>query len=54
MACGAPLVATWAGALPEVVGGDGATGLLVPIGDSVALADAMEQLLALIQHGERA
>ena len=30
MACGVPLVTTTGGALPEVVGEDGVTGLLVP------------------------
>jgi glycosyltransferase involved in cell wall biosynthesis len=43
MACGLPLVATRAGALPEVVG-DGA--LLVPPGDVGALADQLTVLLA--------
>jgi glycosyltransferase involved in cell wall biosynthesis len=43
MACGLPLVATTAGALPEVVG-DGA--LLVPPGDPQALADQLTALLA--------
>ena len=38
MACGVPLVATTGGALPEVVGTDGETGLLVPPGDPDALA----------------
>jgi glycosyltransferase involved in cell wall biosynthesis len=38
MACGVPLVATTGGALPEVVGRDGETGLLVPPGDVDALA----------------
>jgi glycosyltransferase involved in cell wall biosynthesis len=42
MACGAPLVATTGGALPEVVG-DG--GYLVPPGDPAALADALLLLL---------
>jgi glycosyltransferase involved in cell wall biosynthesis len=42
MACGLPLVATTAGALPEVVG-DGA--LLVPPGDPEALADQLTVLL---------
>ena len=32
MACGVPLVATTGGALPEVVGDDGVTGLLVAAG----------------------
>jgi glycosyltransferase involved in cell wall biosynthesis len=38
MACGVPLVATTGGAIPEVVGTDGDTALLVPPGDSDALA----------------
>jgi glycosyltransferase involved in cell wall biosynthesis len=38
MSCGVPLVATTGGALPEVVGADGDTALLVPPGDSDALA----------------
>ena len=38
MACGTPLVATTGGALPEVVGKDGDTALVVPPGDSEALA----------------
>jgi glycosyltransferase involved in cell wall biosynthesis len=38
MSCGVPLVATTGGALPEVVGADNDTALLVPPGDSEALA----------------
>jgi glycosyltransferase involved in cell wall biosynthesis len=38
MSCGTPLVATSGGALPEVVGSDGETALVVPPGDSEALA----------------
>jgi glycosyltransferase involved in cell wall biosynthesis len=38
MACGTPLVATSGGALPEVVGRDGETALVVTPGDSEALA----------------
>jgi glycosyltransferase involved in cell wall biosynthesis len=38
MACGAPLVGTTGGAIPEVIGKDGDTALLVPPGDSEALA----------------
>ena len=45
MPCGVPLVATTAGALPEVVGRDGETALLVPPGDSRALAYAIGRLL---------
>ncbi|MGH9081570.1 MAG: glycosyltransferase family 4 protein, partial [Acidimicrobiales bacterium] len=45
MACGVALVATTAGALPEVVGRDGDTGLLVPPDDPGALAGAIARLL---------
>lgn len=42
--CGCPVVATRAGALPEVIK-DGETGLLVPPRDSKALAAAIEKML---------
>jgi glycosyltransferase involved in cell wall biosynthesis len=45
MACGVPLVATTGGALPEVVGKDGQTGLLVAPGDPGALAGALGRVL---------
>jgi glycosyltransferase involved in cell wall biosynthesis len=45
MACGVPLVATTGGALPEVVGTDGVTGLLVPPDDPGSLAAAIGRLL---------
>lgn len=45
MACGVPLVATTGGALPEVVGTGGDTGLLVPPGDPSALAIAIGRAL---------
>jgi len=44
MACGAPVVATTAGAFPEVIE-SGTSGLLVPPRDAPALADAIERLL---------
>ncbi len=50
MAAGRPVVATAVGGIPEVVV-HGETGLLVPPGDPVALADALHELLA---HPERA
>ena len=45
MACGVPIVATTGGALPEVIGRDGETGLLVPPGDPSALAAALRRAL---------
>lgn len=45
MACGTPLLATTGGALPEVVGTDGTTGMLVPPGDPGALAAGLLELL---------
>jgi glycosyltransferase involved in cell wall biosynthesis len=45
MACGTPLVATTAGALPEVVGPDGVSALHVPPGDPEALAASVGRLL---------
>jgi glycosyltransferase involved in cell wall biosynthesis len=44
MACGLPCVGTRIEAVPEIVR-DGETGLLVPPGDPVALAAALERLL---------
>jgi glycosyltransferase involved in cell wall biosynthesis len=43
MACGRPVVASRAGALPEVVGD---AGILVPPEDPVALAKALVELLS--------
>jgi glycosyltransferase involved in cell wall biosynthesis len=44
MACGTPVVATRAGAFPEIVE-DGISGLLVPPGDEAALARAIATML---------
>ena len=44
MACGAPVLATTAGAYPEVIE-DGVSGVLVPPGDAGALADGIERIL---------
>jgi glycosyltransferase involved in cell wall biosynthesis len=44
MACGLPVIATDAGALPEVLGSSGEAGLLVPIRDVDALARAVTEL----------
>ncbi len=45
MSCSTPLVATTAGALPEVVGGDGEAALLVAPDDSDALKSAIARVL---------
>ncbi|MDA8025304.1 MAG: glycosyltransferase family 4 protein [Actinomycetota bacterium] len=44
MACGVPLVATYGGAIPEVVGVDGSCAILVPTRDDVALSEAIRTL----------
>ena len=46
MACGVPVVGTTGGAVPEVIGRDGETGLLVPPGDPDALAVALVRALS--------
>jgi glycosyltransferase involved in cell wall biosynthesis len=53
MACGLPVIANAAGALPEVVGSDGTAGVLVPPRDPRALACAIEALLAEPGRAER-
>jgi len=45
MSCGVPVVATTGGALPEVVGVSGETGLLVEPNSPDALVDAIRRLL---------
>jgi glycosyltransferase involved in cell wall biosynthesis len=42
MSCGVPLVSTDGGALPEVVGD---AGIIVPVKDSNAIAEAVDELL---------
>jgi glycosyltransferase involved in cell wall biosynthesis len=53
MACGVPMVATTGGALPEVVGTDGETGLLVPPGDPGSLAVTLLRALSDPELRER-
>jgi glycosyltransferase involved in cell wall biosynthesis len=53
MACGLPVVANAAGALPEVVGTEGEAGRLVPPRDPRALADAIRDVLADPLRAER-
>jgi glycosyltransferase involved in cell wall biosynthesis len=45
MACKLPVIATRAGALPEVVGEDGDCGILVPLGNPAMLASAIKRFL---------
>jgi len=45
MACGVPVVGTTGGAVPEVIGRDAETGLLVPPSDPDALAGAIRRAL---------
>ena len=45
MACAVPVVGTTGGAVPEVIGRDGDTGLLVPPADPSALAAALVRAL---------
>jgi glycosyltransferase involved in cell wall biosynthesis len=53
MASGVPLVTTTGGALPEVVGDDGVSGLLVPPGDADALSQAIRRVLGGPELGAR-
>jgi len=53
MACGLPVIANAAGALPEVVGTGGEAGLLVPPRDPRALAAAVEAVLGEPGRAER-
>ncbi|MQY52562.1 glycosyltransferase family 4 protein [Rhodocyclus gracilis] len=46
MACGIPALASYNGGIPEVVGNEGSSGLLFPIGDIGACAAAMAKLCA--------
>ena len=53
MACGLPVVANAAGALPEVVGTDGQAGSLVPPRQPRAMASAIREILAEPGRAER-
>lgn len=51
MACSKPVIASYIGGVPEVVGNEGSSGLLVNPGDPQAIANAIQQLLALPDRG---
>jgi glycosyltransferase involved in cell wall biosynthesis len=53
MSCGTPVVASRAGALPEVVGADGECAVLVEPGDAEALASAIRGLIESPQDRAR-
>jgi glycosyltransferase involved in cell wall biosynthesis len=53
MACGLPVIANAAGALPEVIGTDGVAGRLVPARDPEALAAAIRDVLSEPDRAER-
>jgi glycosyltransferase involved in cell wall biosynthesis len=53
MACGLPVIANAAGALPEVVGSDGSAGRLVPPRDPAAMAAAIRDVLAVPGRAEQ-
>ncbi|MER5394379.1 glycosyltransferase family 4 protein [Saccharopolyspora sp. NPDC002686] len=53
MACATPLVASRAGAIPEVAGADGECADLVPPGDAEALATALARLLDSPERRQR-
>jgi glycosyltransferase involved in cell wall biosynthesis len=52
MSCSIPLIATNGGALPEVVGPDGETAMVVEAGDSEALADKIGWALDNPEHAQ--
>jgi len=53
MACGLPVIANAAGALPEVIGTDGHAGVLVPPRNARAMADAIASVLSEPGKAER-
>ncbi|SFU80418.1 glycosyltransferase family 4 protein [Xenorhabdus koppenhoeferi] len=52
MACGCPVIASYIGGIPEVVGNENQAGILVTPGDAKAIADAVNHLLSLEDRGK--
>ncbi|MDX7998825.1 glycosyltransferase family 4 protein [Xenorhabdus sp. Reich] len=52
MACERPVIASYIGGIPEVVGNENHAGILTPPGDAAAIADAVNHLLSLPDRGK--
>ncbi|MQL49815.1 glycosyltransferase [Photorhabdus khanii] len=53
MACGRPVIASYIGGIPEVVGNENKSGILVTPGDVSAIVDAVNFLLSQPDRGQR-
>ncbi len=53
MACGLPVIGSHIGGIPEVIGNEGSSGLLVPAADPAALATAMAHLAGDVDWRQR-
>ncbi|WP_445495638.1 glycosyltransferase family 4 protein [Photorhabdus sp. SF281] len=53
MACGRPVIASYIGGIPEVVGNENKSGILVTPGDVSAIVDAVNFLLSQPDKGQR-
>ncbi|WP_340609316.1 glycosyltransferase family 4 protein [Xenorhabdus bharatensis] len=52
MACGRPVIASYIGGIPEVVGNENQSGILVTPGSETAIAEAVNHLLSLPDRGK--
>ncbi|MDR0217386.1 MAG: glycosyltransferase family 4 protein [Enterobacteriaceae bacterium] len=52
MACERPVIASYIGGIPEVVGNEGQSGILVTPGNATAITDAVNHLLSLPDRGK--
>ncbi|MBD2792818.1 glycosyltransferase family 4 protein [Xenorhabdus szentirmaii] len=52
MACERPVIASYIGGIPEVVGNENHSGILVTPGDATAIADAVNHLMSLPDRGK--